>query len=329
VIVGGRVFQSERAIVEATGTSPAIPPIPGLETVDVWTNHEAIEAKELPDSLIVLGAGAIGSEIGQSMARFGTDVTIVEALDRILPRDEPEAGELMARAFEAEGIGVRVGVRAESVKRTDLGVAVTLSDGSTLEAERLMVATGRRTDLDGLGLASVGVDGSSQFITTDEHMRVTDGVWAVGDITGEALFTHVGVYQAAIALADILGEGGVGADYSAVPRVSFTDPEVGSVGLTENEARAAGLDITTALVEVPGTARGWLHASGNEGIIKLVADRDRGVLVGATSVGPHGGEVLSMLTLAVHEATPIARLKTMMYAYPTFHRGIEDALAQL
>ena len=320
VVVDDRVFEVERAIVIATGTSPAVPPIPGLDEVDFWTNREAVEAKELPASMIVLGGGAIGSEIGQAMSRFGTRVTIVEALDRLLPREEPEVGELLASVFESEGIRVEVGVPAESVRRSGDGVEVTLANGTALSAERLMVATGRRTDLGGLGVDTLGLDVDGPFLTTDERLRVTDGVWAVGDITGEALFTHVGVYQAGVALADILGAGGPPADYSAVPKVSFTDPEVGSVGLTEAEARAAGIDVSTALVEVPGTARGWLHSSGNEGIIKLVADCDRGVLVGATSAGPHGGEVLSMLTLAVHEATPIRRLAQMIYAYPTFHR---------
>ena len=215
------------------------------------------------------------------------------------------------------------------MSRLDDGVEVILSDGTELRAERMLVATGRRTDVATLGLDKIGIDIAGPFVSTDEYMRVTGGVWAVGDITGEALFTHVGLYQAGVAVSDMLGRVGPSADYSAVPRVSFTDPEVGSVGLTEAEARAAGLEVETALVEVPGTARGWLHASGNEGVIKLVADADRGVLVGATSVGPHGGEVLSMLTLAVHEATPIGRLKQMIYAYPTFHKGIEDAVNQL
>jgi pyruvate/2-oxoglutarate dehydrogenase complex dihydrolipoamide dehydrogenase (E3) component len=329
VVVDERVLRVERAIVVATGTSPAIPPIPGLDQVDFWTNREAIQAKELPDSLVVLGAGAIGSELGQAMARFGTSVTIVEAMDRMLPREEPEAGTLVQQAFEAEGLVVRVGVMAKEVSRIDNGVLVTLSDGTELRAERLLVATGRRTDVAALGLDTVGVDLAGPFVSTDAHMRVTSGVWAVGDITGEGLFTHVGVYQAGVARADILGEPGPPADYSAVPRVSFTDPEVGAVGLTEAEARAEGLNVETASVDVPATARGWLHAGGNEGVIKLVADADRGVLVGATSVGPHGGEVLAMLTLAVHEATPISRLKRMIYAYPTFHRGVEDALQQL
>ncbi len=330
VVVEERVFQAKLGIVIATGTMPAVPPIPGLDQVDYWTNHEIVEAKELPESIVVLGAGAIGSELSQVMARFGTKVAIVEAQDRLLPLEEPESGMLVRAIFDAEGIAVHTGAAASSIHTDGGGVVVELTDGTELRAERLLVATGRRTDLAGLRVDTIGVVSSQRFIPVDEHMRVTDRVWAVGDITGKALLTHVGMYQAGIALADITTGGrGPAADYSSVPRVTFTDPEVGSVGLSEAAAREIGINVSTAVVEVPGTARGWLHASGNEGVIKLVADADRGVLVGATSAGPHGGEVLSVLTLAVHEATPISRLRSMIYAYPTFHKGIEDALRRL
>lgn len=330
VVVGERVFQAKLGVVIATGTTPAVPPIPGLDTVDYWTNHEIIEAEELPRSVIVLGAGAIGSELSQVMARFGTNVTIVEAQDQLLPLEEPESGALLRATFESEGISVHTGVAASSVRSDDEGVVVELTDGTELRADRLLVATGRRTDLAGLRVDTIGVVESQRFVPVDERMRVTERVWAVGDITGKALFTHVGMYQAAIALADIqTGGDGPAADYSSIPRVTFTDPEVGSVGMSESAAREAGINVSTAVVEVPGTARGWLHSSGNEGVIKLVADADRQVLVGATSAGPHGGEVLSILTLAVHEATPISHMRSMIYAYPTFHKGIEDALRQL
>ena len=329
VVVGDRVFEASRAVLIAAGTSPAVPPIPGLADVDHWTNHDVVEAKELPGSIVVLGAGAIGAELSQVMARFGTQVAIVEAQDRLLPLEEPEAGAVLQAAFEAEGITVHTGVSAEEVRQNGDGVTVRLADGTELKAERVLVATGRRTNIEGLGLDTIGVEPDARFVPVDERMRVTDGVWAVGDITGKGLFTHVGVYQGGIALADILNGDGPTADYQAVPRATFTDPEVGSVGLSEAAARDAGIDVETAVVDVPGTARGWLHASGNEGLIKLVADRERGVLVGATSVGPHGGEVLGMLTLAVSEATPISNLRSMIYAYPTFYKGIEDAVNRL
>ena len=329
VVVSERVFSATRGVVIAAGTSPAIPPIPGLADVDYWTNHDVIEAKELPESMVVLGAGAIGAELSQVMARFGTLVTVVEAQDRLLPLEEPEAGATLEAAFETDGITVHTGVTAEHVLRTSKGVTVVLADGREIDAERVLVATGRRTNIAGLGLDTIGIDPDARFVPVDQRMRVTDGVWAVGDITGKGMFTHVGMYQGGIARADIESGDGPTADYGAVPRVTFSDPEVGSVGLSEVDARAAGLDIVTAVVEVPGTARGWLHASGNEGLIKLIADQNRGVLVGATSVGPHGGEVLGLLVLAVSEATPISRLRSMMYAYPTFHKGIEDAVNAL
>jgi pyruvate/2-oxoglutarate dehydrogenase complex dihydrolipoamide dehydrogenase (E3) component len=160
-------------------------------------------------------------------------------------------------------------------------------------------------------------------------MRVADGVWALGDITGKGAFTHVSMYQARIAMRDILGEEGPEAEYDALPRVTFTDPEVGSVGLTEAGARAAGLPVRVGMTSIPQSSRGYIHKAGNDGFIKLVADESRGVLVGATTAGPNGGEVLGFVALAVHAAVPIARLRHMIYAYPTFHRAIEAALDDL
>lgn len=206
---------------------------------------------------------------------------------------------------------------------------MTLGDGRELSAEQLLVATGRRVDLAAIGAEVIGVDPTARALPVDEHCRVTDGVWAVGDVTGKGAFTHVAMYQARIVAAEILGRPVAPADYAALPRVTFTDPEVGSVGLTTDAARQAGIDVAVGSTEVPSTARGWLHAAGNEGFIQLVADRSRGVLVGATSVGPTGGEVLGLLALAVHARVPIEELRTMIYAYPTFHRGIEDALRDL
>lgn len=329
VEVDGRRYRATRAVVVATGTSAAVPPIPGLADTPFWTNRHAIEATELPGSIIVLGGGAIGAELAQVFARFDVDVTIVEAADRLLPLEEPEAGALLAEAFAAEGIEVITGVAAARVAH-DGTFQVTLADDRTLVADRLLVATGRRVDLAGIGADVLGVDvATARALSVDEHLRVTDGVWAVGDVTGRGAFTHVAMYQSRIATADILGEPHTPADYAALPRVTFTDPEVGSVGLTVQAARDADIDTAVGRAQLPSTARGWLHKVGNDGFIQLIADRRRGVLVGATSVGPAGGEVLGMLTLAVHTRTPIEQLRSMIYAYPTFHRGIEDALRDL
>jgi pyruvate/2-oxoglutarate dehydrogenase complex dihydrolipoamide dehydrogenase (E3) component len=166
-------------------------------------------------------------------------------------------------------------------------------------------------------------------VPTDDRCRVTDGVWAVGDITGKGAFTHVSMYQAGIVVRDVLGQEGPAADYRAVPRVTFTDPEVGSVGLSEAQAREQLGAVQVATVPLGETTRGWIHGPGGEGLIKLVADADRGVLVGATSMGPSGGEMLGALSVAVHAEVPIATLRSMIYAYPTFHRGIEDAVSRL
>ncbi len=328
VEVDDRRFRATRAVVVATGTTASVPPIPGLADTPYWTNREAIAVTELPGSLIVLGGGAIGAELTQVFSRFGVDVTIVEALDRLLPLEEPDAGQILADVLRGEGVDVITGTGASAVSY-DGKFQVALADGRELAADELLVATGRRVDLAAIGADKLGVDPTARALPVDEHLRVTDGVWAVGDVTGHGAFTHVAAYQSRIAAADILGEPHTPADYAAVPRVTFTDPEVGSVGLTIAAARDAGIDVMTGRAEVPSTARGWLHKTGNEGFIQLVADRGRGVLVGATAMGPNGGEVLGMLTLAVHARTPIEELRSMIYAYPTFHRGIEDALGNL
>ncbi|MQA27865.1 MAG: NAD(P)/FAD-dependent oxidoreductase [Micromonosporaceae bacterium] len=328
VTVGDQEFETRAGVVVGAGTVPAIPPIDGLADTPYWTNREAVEAKELPASLLVLGGGAIGVELAQAYARFGVAVTVIEALDRVLPVEEPEASAVVQAALEADGIAIRTGARAVSVRHAN-GFALTLDNGDELTGERLLVSVGRRVDLGKLGVDSVGLDPSAKALAVDERMRAGEKLWAVGDITGRGAFTHVAMYQAQIAVRDILGQEGPPADYRALPRVTFTDPEVGAVGLTEDQARDAGVKVRVGVAQAPSTARGWIHKAGNEGVIKLVADADRGVLVGATSAGPTGGEVVAGLAVAVHGEVPIERLRHMIYAYPTFHRGIEDALRDL
>jgi pyruvate/2-oxoglutarate dehydrogenase complex dihydrolipoamide dehydrogenase (E3) component len=324
-----RVFRARRGIVIAAGTEPSAPPIPGLAGTPYWTNRDAVETERVPGSLIVLGGGAVGAELAQVFARFGAQLTVVEALPRLLPMEEPEAGELLEAVFTREGITVCTGSRAERVSHDGRAFQVSFADGTVLAAERLLVATGRRAGLPGLGVAAAGLDPSAAAVPVDERMRAADGIWAIGDITGKGAFTHVAMYQAGIAVADILGRGGPAADYRAVPRVTFTDPEIGSVGLTEAQAREQDVAVRTGSTQVPTSARGWIHKAGNDGFIKLVEDTGRGVLVGATSAGPVGGEVLGALAVAVHGQVPVEDLRAMIYAYPTFHRGIEDALHAL
>ena len=325
---GQVVLRARRGIVINTGTAPAVPPIPGLAGTPFWTNREAVEAERVPASLVILGGGAVGVELGQVFARFGSQVAVVEGADRLLPMEEPEAGELLARVFGREGIGVHTGQLATGVGHNRSGFRVTL-DGGELTGEALLVATGRRTDLAAVGVGAVGIDESLKAIPVDGRLRAAPGVWALGDITGKGAFTHMSMYQAGIVLADILGQPGFEAQYHAVPRVTFTDPEVGAVGLTEAQAREEGLDVRVSTAQIPQSARGWIHKAGNDGFIKLVEDAGTGLLAGATSAGPTGGEVLGALVMAVHARVPVRSMRQMIYAYPTFHRAIEDALAVL
>ena len=328
VEVDGTTYVARKGVVLNTGTEPTAPPIDGLGDTPYWTNRDVVQLSELPGSLIVIGGGAIGAELSQVLARFGVQVTLVEAADRILALEEPESSELLAQVFVHEGIQVLPHAEISSVAYEDGRFAVTLSD-QTLHADKLLVAAGRRNNLSDIGLDSVGLDPSATALETDGRMRAADGLWAIGDITGKGPYTHTSMYQAGVAARDILGQDGPEADYRAVPRVTFTDPEVGSVGITEQQARDRGLNVRIGLTQVPESARGWIHKTGNDGLIKLVEDADRGVLVGATSVGPTGGEVLSMLTTAVHAQVPTSTLRSMIYAYPTFHRAVEDALSKM
>ncbi|WP_086827523.1 NAD(P)/FAD-dependent oxidoreductase [Allokutzneria sp. NRRL B-24872] len=321
-------LSARKGIVINTGTEPAVPPIPGLADTPYWTNRDAVQLTELPRSLAILGGGAIGVEFAQVFARFGVEVTVIEAQPRLLALEEPEAGELLAKVLEAEGLTVRVGARATGVSHDGTTFTVDLG-GGTVTAEKLLVATGRRTELAKLGVGAIGVDEKARLLEVDERLRVTEGVWAVGDITGKGAFTHTSMYQADIVIADVLGRDGPPADYRAMPRVTFTEPEVGAVGLTEAQARERGLSVRTGSTDLASSSRGWIHAVGNEGLIKLVEDADRGVLVGATAVGPAGGEILGALAVAVHGEVPVSRLTSMIYAYPTFHRAISSALADL
>jgi pyruvate/2-oxoglutarate dehydrogenase complex dihydrolipoamide dehydrogenase (E3) component len=336
VEVGGTRYVASRGVVLNTGTSPAAPPVDGLADTPFWTNRDVLATPDLPASMVVIGGGAIGAELAQAFARFGTRISLVEAAPRILALEEPESSEVVARAMAADGIQVLAGASIGSVRHADGRFTVALTDagGTALElgADRLLVAAGRRPNLADLGLETVGLDPSARVVDTDARMRAGEKLWAIGDITGKGAFTHMSMYQAAVALADVTGRDGAQgreAEYHAVPRVTFTDPEVGSVGLTEHQAREAGLDVAVGLAPLAESTRGWITGPGGDGVIKLVEDRAAGHLVGATSVGPMGGEVLSMLATAVHARIPTATLARMPFAYPTFHRAVETALADL
>lgn len=322
-----RTFAADRGVVLNPGTRPATPPIKGLEGTPYWTNRDAVRAESVPAELIVVGGGPVGCELAQTFARFATAVTIVQRGDRLLPNDEPDASTALRDVLVADGVRVLTGRDTTEVAHADGRFTVTLDDGEQLGADRLLVAAGRTPNLGDLGLDTVGI--SADDIEVDERLRVQDRLWVIGDVTGKGAYTHVSMYQSAIALRDILGREGEPASYEAVPHTTFTDPEVAGVGLTEAAARARGLRVQVGRADLGASSRGFTHGPGAAGLVKLVADADRGVLVGGTVVGPAGGEVLSMITLAVHAEVPVARLRTMIYAYPTFHRSIESALDDL
>jgi len=329
VSVNGRVFEASRGIVIATGTSPAIPPIAGLSEVPYWTNRDAVKVERLPATLAILGGGAVGLELGQAFARFGVKVTIIEGMSRVLAMEEPEAGAVLADVLGRDGIELRVNVHAKSVERTSGGVRVNLDDGQQVLAETLLVATGRRANLQEIGLETVGLKPSSGFLQPDDQLRVGERLWAIGDVTANGGFTHVAIYHADIVFNDIMGSPGPGADYRAKPRVTFTDPEVGAAGLTEEQARKQGINVRTGIQKASVTSRGWIHGPGNDGFIKVVEDRDRAVLVGATSMGPRGGDILGIFELAIKNQIPKDDLRHLIYAYPTFYRGVGEAVRKL
>jgi pyruvate/2-oxoglutarate dehydrogenase complex dihydrolipoamide dehydrogenase (E3) component len=328
VEVNGDSFRATRGVVIASGTSPAVPDIPGLDAVPFWTNRDAVATDSLPESIAVLGAGSVGAEFAQAWARFGTAVTLIETGDRLLANEEPEASALIAEVFRSEGIDVRTGTTIERVEGDDDHTLLHTSAGD-IRAQQLMVATGRATNLRDLAAGLAGINDDAKTIEVDDHLRAAPGVWAVGDITGRGAFTHIATYQAKIAAADILGRPTEPAHYHAVPRVTFTDPEVGAVGMTEQQAADRGRRVQCVTTDVAKTSRGFVHGDDNRGLIKLVVDANDHRLLGATSVGPMGGEVLSMLTLAVHARITTDVLREMIYAYPTFHRGILDAVGKL
>ncbi|WP_395691614.1 dihydrolipoyl dehydrogenase family protein [Nocardioides sp.] len=316
---------ARRGILLGTGTAPAVPVVEGLAGTPYWTNRDVVRQREAPASLLVLGGGAIGCELAQAAARLGSRVTLVEVSDRLLAAEEPEASEVVAEALAAAGVAVHVG--AEVARVTHDGRFTLAVGEERLEADHLLVATGRRSNLSGLGLESVGIDPDADHVPTDERMRAAERLWAVGDITGHGDYTHLALSQAKVAVRDLLGRDGPWADHHAVSRVTFTDPEVGAVGRTEQQARAAGVHVAVGRADVPRSSRGWIAEAA--GVVKLVADADRQVLVGGTVVAPYGGEVVGLLALAVHAEVPLATLRGMHFAYPTFHRAVAAALDDL
>jgi pyruvate/2-oxoglutarate dehydrogenase complex dihydrolipoamide dehydrogenase (E3) component len=316
-------------VVIATGSAPRIPDIPGLEQAGYWTNREATTLKEIPESATVIGGGPVGIELAQLLRRFGAEVHLVEAADRLIAREDRRVGELADAALREDGIEVHLGTEIRAVSGDEGGREIDLGDAGRIRTRELVVAAGRSPRVTDLGLETVGIHPYGEGIKIDERCRAGDQVWAIGDVTGVMPFTHVAKYQARIACADIKGEAAA-ADYSAVPRVVFSDPEIAAVGLTEEQAAAQELDVAIARVELPAViARPWTYESEPRGELSVMVDRERRVLVGAWAVAPLAGEWIHYAALALKTGTSIDVLRDMVAQFPTYTEGFLEALDRI
>ena len=333
VTVGREQLIARRAVVIANGSTAAIPPIPGLDTVDFWTNRQAAIPKELPASLAVLGAGAIGVELGQAFARLGSKVTLIEAATTFLGFEEPEAGVALRPHLEADGITVLIGDPCVAVERQlaepsrRSAVAVHLKSGTLVLADRLLVATGRRPNMEAWRATGLPQTERGWLNVDPSTLEAHPGVYGAGDVTGLGGFTHLAYYHGQVIARRLRGEDAT-ADHTAVPRVTYTDPEVASVGLSEAAARARGINVVVARADPAETARGYIH-DFHGGAVKLVADRERGVLIGATLVTPRAGEIVGELVLAIKLRTPLAALADVIHPFPAFNRVLGETLEEL
>jgi len=322
VMVGEEELTARKALVLATGSTAAMPPIDGLGAVGAWSNREVTTAKEAPGSLLILGGGVVGVEMAAAWSSLGTDVTLIEGLERILVREEPFASERVAESLTGKGVTIRTGVKVTGAERDEAAgtVAVVLDDGERLEAQHLLVAVGRRPNVGGIGLETVGVETDGHPIEVDDRMRVggRDWLYAIGDVNGRSLLTHMGKYQARVAAENILGRDLVAArDDERSPRAIFTDPEVAAVGYTLEGARKAGLEVTAVDVDTSGTAGASFHGRDAAGTSRLVIDDDRRVVVGATFVGPDVNELMHAATIAVVGELTVETLMEAVPAFPT------------
>ena len=327
VEVAGEQYVATKAVVIANGGTAAIPPIPGLDQVEYWTNRQAAIPKEHPETLAVLGGGAIGVELGQAFARLGTKVTVIEAGPTFLGLEEPEAGMALRPHLEADGMTILVGDAATAVEKGGVGVVVTLKSGKVITAERLLVATGRRANFEAWHSAGIARTERGWLKVDPQTLEAHVGIYGAGDVTGLGGFTHLAFYHGQVVARRLRGED-ARADHTAVPRVTYTDPEVASVGLSEAGARERGIEVVSAVTDPGETARGYIY-DFKGGTIKLVGDRKRSVLVGATIVSPRAGEMLGELILAIKAATPLATLADTIHPFPAFNRVLGAALQEL
>ncbi len=334
ITVGREQLIARRAVVIANGSTASVPPIPGLDAVDFWTNRQAAIPRELPAALAILGAGAIGVELGQAFARLGSRVTLVEAGPTFLGFEEPEAGAALRPHLEADGITLRIGDPCIALEKQtadpshqESAVILHLKSGAVVSADRLLVATGRRSNAEawrGTGLAQT----ERGWLKVDPStLEAHPGVFGAGDVTGLGGFTHLAHYHGQVIARRLRGMDAT-ADHTAVPRVTYTDPEIASVGLSEAAARASGIDIVVARADPAETARGYIH-DFHGGAVKLVADRERGVLIGATLVTPRAGEIVGELVLAIRVRTPLKALADVIHPFPAFNRVLGATIEEL
>ncbi|MGI8713219.1 MAG: dihydrolipoyl dehydrogenase family protein [Solirubrobacteraceae bacterium] len=320
VVVGDELLQARRAVVIATGSGAAIPPIPGLAEISPWTNRLGTTSKQVPERLTVLGGGAVGCELAQAWSSLGAKVTLVEALTALLPTEEPFASELLEGALRAFGVDVRTGAKAVQAARRDGKLELTLEHGETLISDELLVAVGRTPHTGDLGLETVDL-APGKTIGVDDRMRVPthqDWLYAVGDVNGRALLTQAGKYQAAIACATIMNrEAHALWDEGLTPRVAFTEPQVASVGYTLAEALEQGLAARAVDADPGATPGASFLGKGAPSGARIVVDERRSVIVGATLVGPDVAESLQAATFAIVGEVPLPRLAHAMPAFPT------------
>ena len=330
VDAGGRDL-AYRDLVVATGSRPVIPPVDGLAEVPVWTSDQALSAAGYPAAVVILGGGAVGCELAAVYAGFGVRVTLVEPVGQLASGEEPDLAGELAKALRAAGVSVRIGTGAARAELTSAGTArVVLQDGAAVEAERVILAAGREPATSDLGLETIGVTvQETGALAVDDHCRVQgqEHVWAAGDVTGIAPYTHGADYQGRVVADNLLG-GSATADYTAIPRVIFTDPPLAAVGMTHIQAREAGLDVVVAAMDLHELARTSTDGSAGGRLI-LVADRQRGVLVGAAAIGTGADDWISEASVAIRAQVPVRVLADVVHPFPTNAQAYEIPLREL
>ncbi len=321
VRVDDREHSCEHVVI-ATGSEAIVPPVPGLAELDgIWTNREVTELREVPERMLVLGGGPVGVEMAQAVFRFGASVALVEGMEHLLPREPKPLGDALGEALAAEGVELCFGQHASAARKEDGEFVLEFEERDDLRGDRLLVATGRRPRTEGLGLENVGVEPGKRGIEVDGRMQAAEGVWAIGDVTGIWPLTYVGKYQGRVAADNILGDHRE-ANYEAVPRVVFTDPQAASVGEAEGSATA-----TVSLAEVPRTATYTRAYDSKPGFMTLVSDGQR--LTGAYALGPEAGEWLQQATVAIRAQIPLEVMSDVIQPFPTFSESFLHGLTEL